>query len=241
MQNPSQTGTLDSSHMSPSWICSFSRVESWFIQRFARKRDGNTLSPCMVTYLTSPWYERFGAVWGMVKPQWYGAREGATQGFEIGISSIWSLKNQLCPKSVVQNHVNLYTWIFQVYKSAAELHPKTLGRKCYIWKILVPAGENGREQERVGAFSGYRKIPFDNRAPRSYLPKGFEMCTSSVSAILFGVFRAGKAMGNIGAVCRQQGNFQAQTAPGVGETRNMQEISMQDDVLFKYLIIFIRL
>lgn len=40
------------------------------------------------------------------------------------------------------------------------------------------------------------------------------MCTSSVSAILFGVFRAGKAMGNIGAVCRQQGNFQAHTAPG---------------------------
>lgn len=94
-------------------------------------------------------------------------------------------------------------------------------------------------RQRVGAFSGYLGKSFPiKRAPRSYLPKGFEICTSSVSALLFGAFRAGKAMSNIGAVCRQQGNFQAVgLAPGWVKQGISMEISMQAVVLFKDLII----
>ena len=86
MQNPSQTGTLHSSHMSPSWICSFSRVELWFIERSARKGD-NTLSPCMMTCLANLTLVR--TIWSSLGV-WQNPND-TERAKEV------SLKNQLCP------------------------------------------------------------------------------------------------------------------------------------------------
>lgn len=116
-------------------------------------------------------------------------------------------------------HVNLYTWIFHVRKSATEFHRKILGRKCYTWKILVPAGENGREQESWSIFGDIL---------RSFVIKGRQGVTypgvRNVHIFRFGYFvwsfQSWKGYGQHRRSVPAARKFPGAYGPGVGETRN---------------------